>query len=60
MVARLFHVSREKVTVQVDAGVVTISGVVSESGLLPVATRLARAVEGVVDVQCELTAAEAG
>lgn len=48
VVARLFPVSREKVTVQVDAGVVTMSGVVREAGLLPVATRLARAVEGVV------------
>ncbi|MCI4042839.1 CBS domain-containing protein [Streptomyces sp. TRM75563] len=60
VVARLFPVSREKVNVQVDAGVVTMSGVVREAGLLPVATRLARAVEGVVDVRCELTAAEAG
>ncbi|WP_097880115.1 CBS domain-containing protein [Streptomyces sp. st140] len=58
VIARLFPVSRQKVNVQADAGVVTMSGVVREPGLIPVAARLARACEGVVDVRCELTAAE--
>ncbi|WP_030329960.1 MULTISPECIES: CBS domain-containing protein [unclassified Streptomyces] len=58
VVARLFPVSRKEVSVRADAGVVTMSGAVREAGLVPVAARLARAVEGVVDVRCELTAAE--
>ncbi|MFD8620107.1 CBS domain-containing protein [Streptomyces sp. NPDC059513] len=58
VIARLFPLSRKEVSVRADAGVVTMSGVVREAGLVPVAARLARAVEGVVDVRCELTAAE--
>ncbi|MDW4918319.1 CBS domain-containing protein [Streptomyces californicus] len=58
VVARLFPVSQQKVSVQADAGVVTMSGVVREARLIPVAARLARACAGVVDVRCELTAAE--
>ncbi|MGW3302835.1 CBS domain-containing protein [Streptomyces rubiginosohelvolus] len=58
VVARLFPVSQQKVGVQADAGVVTMSGVVREARLIPVAARLARACAGVVDVRCELTAAE--
>ncbi|MER7853415.1 CBS domain-containing protein [Streptomyces bacillaris] len=58
VVARLFPLSRQKVGVQADAGVVTMSGGVREAHLIPVAARLARACEGVVDVRCELTAAE--
>ncbi|MFT9789594.1 CBS domain-containing protein [Streptomyces rhizosphaericola] len=58
VVARLFPLSRQKVGVQADAGVVTMSGGVREARLIPVAARLARACEGVVDVRCELTAAE--
>ncbi|MFJ3939794.1 CBS domain-containing protein [Streptomyces parvus] len=58
VVARLFPLSRKEVSVRADAGVVTMSGAVREAGLVPVAARLARAVEGVVDVRCELTAAE--
>jgi CBS domain-containing protein len=43
------------VTVEVREGLVTLSGQVLEAQLIPVATRLARAVEGVVDVRCDLT-----
>ncbi|WDT90097.1 CBS domain-containing protein [Streptomyces sp. SCSIO-PteL053] len=58
VIARLFPLWRKEVSVRADAGVVTMSGAVREAGLVPVAARLARAVEGVVDVRCELTAAE--
>ncbi|MFF2009577.1 CBS domain-containing protein [Streptomyces sp. NPDC058195] len=54
VVDRLFPLSRGQVGVHVEAGVVTLTGDVSDRVLLPVAERLARAVEGVVDVRCEL------
>ncbi|MGV9251986.1 CBS domain-containing protein [Streptomyces sp. NPDC003697] len=44
------------VQVQVDDGVVTLTGRVRDTALVPVAARLVRAVEGVVDVECHLTA----
>ncbi|MFD7962684.1 CBS domain-containing protein [Streptomyces zaomyceticus] len=56
VVEHLFPLSRHRVDVRVDAGVVTLSGEVRDSALIPLAARLARAVEGVVDVRCELTA----
>ncbi|MFD0367988.1 CBS domain-containing protein [Streptomyces sp. NPDC127114] len=56
VVEHLFPLSRRRVEVHVDAGVVTLSGEVRDSALIPLAARLARAVEGVVDVRCELTA----
>ncbi|WP_314614946.1 CBS domain-containing protein [Streptomyces stackebrandtii] len=56
VVEHLFPLSRHRVDVRVDAGVVTLSGEVRDSALVPLAARLARAVEGVVDVRCELTA----
>lgn len=59
VVERLFPLSRQGVGVRVDAGVVTLSGQVRDSALVPIAERLTRAVEGVVDVRCELTADEA-
>ncbi|MFE9066912.1 CBS domain-containing protein [Streptomyces violaceusniger] len=40
------------VHVQVREGVVTLSGQLRDTSLIPVAARLARAVEGVVDVEC--------
>jgi CBS domain-containing protein len=43
------------VLVRVAEGVVTLCGDVPDASLVPVAVRLARAVEGVVDVRCELT-----
>ncbi|GHJ96885.1 hypothetical protein SNE510_64040 [Streptomyces sp. NE5-10] len=57
VVARLFPLSRDRIEVRVDAGVVTLTGDVRDSTLVPVAERLARAVEGVVDVRCALTLA---
>ncbi|MHB9864199.1 CBS domain-containing protein [Streptomyces sp. YIM S03343] len=45
----------DPVRVAVCDGVVTLSGRVPDASLVPVAVRLARAVEGVVDVDSELT-----
>ncbi|MFJ7960319.1 CBS domain-containing protein [Streptomyces sp. NPDC096319] len=56
VVEHLFPLSHREVGVRVDAGVVTLSGAVRDTALVPLAARLARAVEGVVDVRCELTA----
>ncbi|MER6098609.1 CBS domain-containing protein [Streptomyces sp. NPDC001728] len=56
VVEHLFPLSHPRVDVRVDAGVVTLSGEVRDSALIPLAARLARSVEGVVDVRCELTA----
>lgn len=44
------------VTVGVRDGSVTLRGDVTEQGLIPVAARLTRAVEGVVDIRCDLSA----
>ncbi|MEU5218425.1 CBS domain-containing protein [Streptomyces sp. NPDC020807] len=57
VVAHLFPLSRDRIEVRVDAGVVTLTGDVRDSTLIPLAERLARAVEGVVDVRCALTLA---
>ncbi|MFK3728717.1 CBS domain-containing protein [Streptomyces sp. NPDC088090] len=57
VVTRLFPLSRDRIEVRVDAGVVTLTGDVRDSTLIPLAERLARAVEGVVDVRCALTLA---
>ncbi|MFE4539088.1 CBS domain-containing protein [Streptomyces scopuliridis] len=54
VVENLFRVSRESVQVSVAEGAVTLSGSVRDTALVPVATRLVRAVEGVVDVECDL------
>ncbi|MFI9004265.1 CBS domain-containing protein [Streptomyces sp. NPDC053541] len=56
VVEHVFPLSGRQVDVRVDAGVVTLSGQVRDIALAPLAERLARAVEGVVDVRCELTA----
>ncbi|GGY41757.1 CBS domain-containing protein [Streptomyces tanashiensis] len=55
VVDHLFPLSSGQVQVRVDAGVVTLSGEVRDSARIPIAERLARAVEGVVDVRCELS-----
>ncbi|WP_345045011.1 CBS domain-containing protein [Streptomyces sannanensis] len=55
VVDRLFTVSRRGVRVEVTDGVVTLTGSVRDSGLIPVAARLAQTVEGVVGVKCDLT-----
>lgn len=55
VVERLFPVSRRGIGVSVADGVVTLTGTVRDGALIPVAARLAHAVEGVVGVTCELT-----
>ncbi|WP_338676464.1 CBS domain-containing protein [Streptomyces sp. SCSIO 30461] len=55
VIDRLFTVSRHGVRVDVTDGVVTLTGTVRDATLVPVAERLARAVEGVVEVNCRLT-----
>ncbi|WP_405628336.1 CBS domain-containing protein [Streptomyces sp. NBC_01174] len=54
VVDRLFPVSRRNVRVEVAEGRVTITGAVRDASLIPVAERLAGAVEGVVDATCHL------
>ncbi|MGW4229476.1 CBS domain-containing protein [Streptomyces sp. NPDC004980] len=56
VVDRLFPVSRRNIRVDVSEGRVTINGTVRDAALIPVAERLARAVEGVVDAKCHLDA----
>ncbi|UNO43358.1 CBS domain-containing protein [Streptomyces sp. MST-110588] len=45
----------QEISVGVQEGVVTLTGPVHDTSFIPVAARLCRAVEGVVDVTCELT-----
>ncbi|WP_069173972.1 CBS domain-containing protein [Streptomyces griseus] len=58
VVQRLFPVSHRGIRVEVTEGRVSLTGDVRDATLIPVAERLARAVEGVVDVQCHLTGPE--
>lgn len=55
VVDQLFPISARDIRVEVDDGVVTLTGTVRDSELIAIARRLAYAVEGVVDVACELT-----
>ncbi|MER7690264.1 CBS domain-containing protein [Streptomyces sp. NPDC097610] len=55
VVSYLFRAPSSPVRVQVHDGVVTLAGRVPDTSLVPVAARLVRAVEGVVDVEFELT-----
>ncbi|WP_329530934.1 CBS domain-containing protein [Streptomyces sp. NBC_01450] len=55
IVLGLFGTHAEAVRVEVHDGVVTFGGRVHDTALVPLAALLARAVEGVVDVQCVLT-----
>ncbi|WP_406173958.1 CBS domain-containing protein [Streptomyces sp. NBC_00996] len=55
VVSYLFRAPLSPVRVQVHDGVVTLAGQVRDTSLVPVAARLVRAVEGVVDVDFELT-----
>ncbi|MFE1881399.1 CBS domain-containing protein [Streptomyces diastatochromogenes] len=55
IVDRLFPVSRQDIQVAVNDGVVTLTGRVRDSELIPVATRLTHAIDGVVDVNCSLS-----
>ncbi|MFI2200478.1 CBS domain-containing protein [Streptomyces sp. NPDC020192] len=54
IVSYLFPLSSATVQVEVEDGVVTLTGHVPDSALVPVAARLVRAVEGVVDVRFDL------
>ncbi|MFI8007256.1 CBS domain-containing protein [Streptomyces sp. NPDC086010] len=54
VIERLFPVSHRSISVKVAQGRVTIIGTVRDAALIPVAERLASAVEGVVDVHCNL------
>ncbi|MFF7969890.1 CBS domain-containing protein [Streptomyces sp. NPDC007905] len=58
VVAYLFPPPSSALHVEVDDGVVTLVGRVRDTSLVPVAARLIRAVEGVVDVQFDLSHAE--
>ncbi|MFJ8025201.1 CBS domain-containing protein [Streptomyces sp. NPDC096311] len=55
VVSYLFRAPSSPVRVQVHDGVVTLAGRVRDTSLVPVAARLVRAVEGVVDVEFEVT-----
>ncbi len=55
IVSSLFPAPPEPVQVSVRDGVVTLTGRIRDTSLVPVAARLVRAVEGVVDVDCDLT-----
>jgi CBS domain-containing protein len=55
VVSYLFRAPSSPVRVQVHEGVVNLTGRVRDTSLVPVAARLVRAVEGVVDVEFELT-----
>lgn len=55
VVSRLFATSAAHVGVSVEEGVVTLSGHVPDTSLVPVAARMVRAVEGVVNIECALT-----
>ncbi|MFB7917140.1 CBS domain-containing protein [Streptomyces sp. NPDC056061] len=54
VVDRLFPSPSSSVKVDVTHGVVTLTGRVHDTTLLPAAIRLARSVEGVVDVECRI------
>jgi CBS domain-containing protein len=55
IVDRLFPAPPAPVRVEVHDGLVRLTGRVRDTALVPVAARLARGVEGVVDVDCALT-----
>ncbi|MER6540047.1 CBS domain-containing protein [Streptomyces sp. 900105755] len=54
VVDRLFPLSADHIRVEVAEGVVTLTGWIDSPEPAPVAERLTRAVEGVVDVHCHL------
>lgn len=60
VVSYLFRAPLSPVRVQVHDGVVTLAGRVRDTSLVPVAARLVRAVEGVVDVEFALTGPSRG
>ncbi|MET7690333.1 CBS domain-containing protein [Streptomyces sp. NPDC005483] len=54
IVAPLFPAPLLPIRVEVHDGLVTLTGRIADTGLVPLTTRLVRAVEGVVDVDCAL------
>lgn len=60
VVARLFRNREPTVEVTVTEGVVTLSGSLADTSMVPLVARLVRAVEGVVNVELRLTAPAAG
>ncbi|MEU8712486.1 CBS domain-containing protein [Streptomyces sp. NPDC048663] len=60
VVSYLFPPPASVLSVDVREGVVKLVGRIRDTALVPVAARLVRAVEGVVDVQFELTGARPG
>ncbi|MFI6494428.1 CBS domain-containing protein [Streptomyces sp. NPDC050564] len=59
VVAHLFPAPVEPIQVQVAEGVVTLTGRTRDTSLVPVAARLVRAIEGVVDVEFDLSGGSA-
>ncbi|GAA2363442.1 CBS domain-containing protein [Streptomyces cuspidosporus] len=57
VISYLFPGVSHAVHVRVEEGVVTLGGQISNAAMIPVAARLIRAVEGVVDVECHFTSA---
>ncbi|MBZ9594289.1 CBS domain-containing protein [Streptomyces erythrochromogenes] len=60
VVTHLFPLSHGAVRVAVSHGVATLTGQVKDRTLIPVAERLTRSVEGIVDVHCHLQATKDG
>ncbi|MDX3536957.1 CBS domain-containing protein [Streptomyces sp. MB09-01] len=60
VLTRTLRLAPSSITVDVDDGLVTLSGHLSRAELLPVVVRLCQSVDGVVDVKNRLTCAEAG
>ncbi|GAA3030844.1 CBS domain-containing protein [Streptomyces olivoverticillatus] len=56
IIARLFPNRRPTIEVHVDEGLVTLSGPLTDTAMVPLVARLVRAVEGVVNVELQLTA----
>jgi CBS domain-containing protein len=54
ILAPLFPTQAESVRVEVREGVVRLTGTITDTTLVPIVTRLVRAVEGVVNVDCAL------
>ncbi|CAL9337300.1 Inosine-5'-monophosphate dehydrogenase [Streptomyces sp. enrichment culture] len=60
VIVRTLRIAPSSVTVDVDDGVVVLSGTVPRAELLPVVERLCQSVDGVVDVDNRLAGPDAG